>query len=167
MGGGRLKKVMREVLYRLKRSYGQPLSVHYQVSSSVNLETGAKDIGLGSVAIARAILLPADEHKAVKYDIGYLKANSNFTYGGQFTTGIRPVIIDCKDLPIDFTIRVVDTMFIVYLHKRYEIKSAEIIEGQAYYIVMQETKGSPTFEIHTVKVADHLKFGESFAGDFS
>lgn len=159
--GGRLRSTLKEVLYRLKRGYGLPLSVHFQIATSSDVTTGIKTTTWDTIEVGRAVLLPAAEHKALKFDIGYLKANSNFTYGGQYAIGVRQVILERSDLPLGFVLKVSDSMHIVFEHKRYELKSVEVLEGLAYYIVMQETKGAEVNEIHVVRVNDRLAFRES------
>lgn len=164
ISGGKLRN-MRGVIYRLKRGYGLPLSIQYQLSSSVDLETGKMSQDLAEINIRRAILLPATYHKEIKYDIGYLKANSNFTYGGYVTTGRRDVIIDGKDLPKDFTILVRDDYTIICDGKRYNIKSVEQLDlGIGSYVVMDYVGGVPKNELHVEKVNSKLIFGETTGG---
>src|SRR3954470_21946365 len=144
--GGKLRK-MRETIYRLKRGYGLPLAIQYQLSSSVDIDTGVIIKDHAKINVSRAVVLPALYHKEFKYDIGYLKANSNFTFGGVITTGRRDVIIDGRDLPKDFIIQVRDDYTIICDEKRYNIKSVEALDLKVgYFIVMEYVGGVPKNE---------------------
>lgn len=152
------------VIYRLKRAYGQPVAIHFQTSSSVDVSTGVKSLTRDVIQVSKAVVLPSLIHRDIKYDIGYLKANSNFTYGGVFTEGTRQVLLDKSDLPRDFTINVVDTQYIVFQRKRYAIKSVDELEVPCYCITMQETKGVAVNQIHVASVHDRLTIDQAFAG---
>ncbi len=161
--GGRLQRI-KGILYRLKRTWGQPASVHYLTSHGTDFETGARSVAVSAVRVKRAILLPTTVHREFKYDIGYLRANSNFTYGGLWTAGTRQMIVDRADLPRDFTIRPSDEQYVVYDHKRYAIKQVEDIESYAYMVTMEYTANVATSEVHEVFAHDELVFTESFSG---
>lgn len=157
--------MIRGVIYRLKRGYGLPLAIYQQTSSVVDLTTGAKTVSTNIVRLDRAIVLPATIHKNFIYDIGFLKANSNFTYGGIFTEGTRQIIIDRSDLPAGFEIMPSDQYSIVYDHKRYSIKSVDEYEQKmAYLITMVEVKGAPVNEVYELQVHSRLKFTETVGG---
>jgi hypothetical protein len=155
---------MRVIVYRLKRAYGLPVSVHFQTSSTVDLATGLKSVTRSAVRVPRAVLFPTQVHKQFHYDIGYLKANSNFTYGGLFTSDTRQVIIDKGDLPRGFKLTPTDNFYIVHNHKRYAIKTVEDLEVPAYFITMEFTGGVPTYEVHEVACTDLFRFSETIGG---
>ena len=161
--GGRIRKI-KGILYRLKRTWGQPLSLCYLTSSTTDLATGVKQVTRSALQIKRAILLPTSAHKAFKYDIGYLRANSNFTYGSLWTDASRRMIVDRTDLPADFTIAITDNQYVVYDHKRYSLKEVEDIEDFAVMVTMEFTGGEVTNEVHEVLAYDHLMYTESFVG---
>jgi hypothetical protein len=161
---GNQLRMIRGILYRLKRAYGQPLSVVYQTQSTVDVATGAKTVTRGSVDLARGIALPTLVQKDFKYDIGYLKANSNFTYGGLYLEGGRDFIVEARDLPPGFVPQASDQQYLVFQGKHYAIKKVEAVETLAYYVTAQYTPGAPTYAVHTVTAFDRLGFTESFAG---
>ena len=154
---------MRDVLYRLKRAYGLPLTLVTTTGTS-DVATGAATTTRSATVVRRAVVLPATIHKDFKFDIGYLRANSNFTYGSLYTEGTRQILIDRLDLPRDFTITVTDSQYVVFLHRRYAIKSVDQLEIPCYYLTVQETRGAPVSEVHVVEAFDRLAVLESFAG---
>jgi hypothetical protein len=161
---GNQLRTIRSILYRLKRAYGQPLSVVYQTQSAVDLATGAKTVARGSVDIVRAIALPTLVQRDFKYDIGYLKANSNFTYGGLYLEGGRDFIVEARDLPAGFEIKASDQMFLVFQGKHYTIKKVEQVETLAFFVTAQYTAGAPAYAVVHATAFDRLGFTESFAG---
>lgn len=157
--GGRLQ-MMRQVIYRLKRGYGLPLSINQENSSTVDLATGKRTVTRTATTVQRAILLPTQVHKEFKYDIGYLKANSNFTYGGLFTSSTRQVIVDKADLPPGYVITATDDFSVVFNHQRYAIKTVTELEVPAYFLAIEFTGGVPTYEVHSAVVFERLLFTE-------
>lgn len=161
--GGRLRQ-LRSALYRLKRAYGVPVTIHTATAAAVDVTTGVKTVTRSAVRVARAVVLPEGVKKEFKYDIGYLRANSNFTYGALYTEGTRELLIDRHDLPRDFAITVTDATYVVYRHTRYAIKRVEAAEVPYYYLVIQELKGQPAGEVHEVRLFDRHGFTETFTG---
>ena len=157
--GGRLD-MMRTVIYRLKRAYGLPVTLHREDSSTVDLTTGKRVVTREAFTVQRAILLPTQVHKSFKYDIGYLKANSNFTYGGLFTSDTRTIIVDKKDLPPGLVLTATDNFYLVYKHKRYALKTVEELEAPAWFLAVEFTGGVPTYEVHFTNTYDRLLFTE-------
>ena len=93
------------ILYRLKRDFGSPIQLRNPNTSSVNRETGVVDLSYDSISIPRAIVLPAKAVPSFVYDLSYLTANKNFSYGGFFGSHTRTIIVDGKDLVDDFLIK--------------------------------------------------------------
>jgi hypothetical protein len=152
--------MMGAVIYRLKRSYGLPIKIHHEDASGVDLATGKKTVTRSAVTVTRAILLPALAHKEFKYDIGYLKANSNFTYGGLFTSSTRLIIVDKHELPPGYVLTATDDFYVVFHHRRYVIKAVTELEVPAYFVAVEFTGGVPTYEVHSECVFDRLLFDE-------
>lgn len=162
--GNRLR-LIKGVLYRLKRSFGCPLTVYQQNPENVDLETGRASITRTSYEIRQAIVLPSKIHRGFTYDIGFLKANSNFTYGGIYTDAIRQVIIDRKDLPVGLELDSTDQFYIVYSGQRWELKAVEEIEYKlAYTITLARVDGAVLNQIVNLNVRDRLEFDETIGG---
>ena len=117
---------VRPILYRLKRNYGLPMYIRYtDTPDSFNYETGEIVRDLTEVYVRRGILLPVDIKRIFAYDLAYIAAGKNFTYGGFFDKATRMVIIDAKDLPTGFIIT--RNMYINFQSRRYEIKDTKQI----------------------------------------
>ena len=96
------KNVLRQVghvVYRLKRQYGLLMYIRYrQAADQYNLETGAITRDITSIKVRRGILLPERITRDFAYDLSFIAANKNFTYGGIYDINQREIIIDAKDL---------------------------------------------------------------------
>lgn len=146
---------IRRVIYNLKRRYGFPLDIYRIISTVTNRETGKKIQEKSKYHIKRAIVLPNQVQKRFAFDLAYLAANKDFTYGAEYLSNLRDIIIDVRDLPKEFEITIND--YIIYDGKRYQIKIIEIAEhNQAYLIRMDHAPGSLPFEQHDVNVHNVL-----------
>jgi hypothetical protein len=162
--GGNLT-LLKGLLYRLKRSFGCPLAVYVQTPEAIDYTTGRASVGKSSIQIKRAIVLPSQVHRSFSYDIGYLKANSNFTYGGIFTDSQRQIILDRADLPKGFTLDATDKYYIVYDEKRWEIKAVSQFEHKlAYYLTVSNVDGAIVNDIHNLFVRESLCYYEDIVG---
>ena len=132
---------IKKIVYRLKRQYGIVMYIGYRnTDDTYNLETGQVSRDLLYHKIRRGIVLPQRQTKDFEYDLSFIAANKNFTYGGIFEPGVRNVIIDVKDLPSDF---VVDTeMYVVFENRRYEIKTATRAENNKAWLIQAKQVSS-------------------------
>jgi len=116
-------RFMGNVLYRLKRQYGQHLEIVWRTEDTVNWTTGDISRTRDSVTVKRAIVLPERQDRSFQYALAFIASNKNFTYGGFFDTVRRLVLIDDKELPTDFKIEV--GHYMVFGNSRYEIIKAD------------------------------------------
>lgn len=131
-------QVISRVLYRLKRRYGLPLDIVWRESSTVNRETGEKTVVKDSLRVERAIPLPSVIQREFAYDLAYIAAGKNFTYGGFFDTSERRFIIDTKDLPADFEIKI--GQYFVYDRARYDVKQVQRFEdARAFFVTAKQS----------------------------
>jgi hypothetical protein len=92
------------ILYRLKRNYGTSILLRKIVYDNTDLRTGKVYREYYEVPIKRGIALPEKLASSFAYDLAFVAANKNFTYGGLFGSSTRLVILDGKDVPFDFEI---------------------------------------------------------------
>lgn len=144
------------VVYRLKRRYGQPIDILWNVSSTTHLETGKKTVQRGLVKVSRGIVLPSKIHREFFYDLVFIASNKNFTYGGQTDTTERRLIIDRKDLPsLEFEIKV--GYWLIIDGKRYDVKDVEEFEQRtAYFIRAKQDVSSERSAVFEVSVSHAL-----------
>lgn len=134
-------RFVKSVIRGLKRQYGQPITL-YKITS-----TGTIDWTAGSVSgrtktsqnIKKAVILPGRSTRNFNYNISYLAANKNFTYGGFYDITQRDMIIDAADLKtfvldMDSKIR--------FDGSDYRIRELnEFEEGNAYYVIATKVEG--------------------------
>ena len=116
-----------------------------QASDQYNLETGAITRDLTYVKIRRGVLLPQRVTREFVYDLSFIAANKNFTYGGFFQEGDRYIIVDAKDLPRDFEIN--GEMYVTIENRRYEIQEhrrvpEDLPRGYAWLLRVKQVTSS-------------------------
>ena len=117
----------KNIIYALKREYGIPMDLKYVGDADTyNLENGTITRGLFTQHIKRAVILPQKLKTDFVYDLSYIAANKNFTYGGEFQAGTRSIFIDAHDLPKDFIIT--NEMYLTCYNRRYEIVENTLTE---------------------------------------
>ena len=139
--------VITNVLYRLKRDFGQEVYLFVQNTPAVqDVETGDVVFDENQHRINKAIVLPLKVFRDFEYDLSFIAANKNFTYGALFDAGTRVMLVDKKDLPQDYELNLNDSFVIGtkgYLIKQYE----EFEEGRSVTFIIEELKGQAVREI--------------------
>lgn len=92
---------LKNILYNLKRAYGLQVTF-VKPTQTVNRQTGVVTRTYTTKVIKRVIMLPSRTARDFAYDLSYIAANKNFTYGGHYDTAERRMIIDRKDMPASF-----------------------------------------------------------------
>ena len=92
----RLREI-KKIIYGLKRAYGLPITLYQPLVTTPNFETGALIRTWTETIVNRAIVLPYKEQRKFEYDLSYLRAAVNFTYGGYYDVKRRIIIIDRDD----------------------------------------------------------------------
>lgn len=120
---------VREVLYGLKRDYGKRLDIYQIVSSDFDLETGEKTVKKNFFTVRLAILLPQKIARDFQYDLSFIAASKNFTYGGTLDKQDRIVIVAGADVPKGYQPKLGD--YFVIASKRYTLKSFQDLDEKA------------------------------------
>jgi len=132
----------------MKRTYGLPITLYSQTLGVTDPKTGKKSSTYQRAEIRRAIVQPARHTTSFVYDLSYISANKDFTTGGFFDTSDRRVIIDGKDLPLDWEMDL--DQFVVFNNKRYDLKSINEFDLRlGFILVMREVKGQQIVRIET------------------
>lgn len=130
-------RAVRSTLYQLKREYGVELNIVYRTSSTPDLATGDLTVVKDAESVRRAIVLPSKIDRTFEYDLAFIASNKNFTYGGFYDEQRRRIIIDRRDLPTGFEIKVGYTL--IFNGKRYDTESiSEFEEGAGYLLVAKQ-----------------------------
>lgn len=125
------------VIYRLKRKYGKRIIIRKIDYNDRDITTGQITQVENDIIISKAVPLPNKMKRAFSYDLSYVAASKNFTYGGIFEVGERKILIDAKDIPSDYTLKNTDT--IIFEERRYEIKEIEDLQ-YAYLLRIKDIK---------------------------
>jgi hypothetical protein len=128
------------IIYRLKRNYGVLVILRRLIKDRTDLETGRVSREYTQVKIKRGIVLPEKLIPTFAYDLAYIAANKNFTYGGLFGSSTRLVILDGKDVPSTFIITENDEL--VFSDKVHAVKSINDTAEKKGYILTVTTISS-------------------------
>jgi len=135
-----LLKLNNVVIYKLKRLFGLPLIVYKSVENTMNVETGRVIREWVHHHVRRAVILPHEIARSFVYDLSYIAANKNFTYGATFDKDTRIVLIDRKDLK-GFVI--VKDCWLNITDIRYEIVDLmDVEELSSYMLKVKATTGN-------------------------
>lgn len=129
---GTLLKQHKQILYRLKRNFGQSVIFHIPIQNEYDITTGQIEREYKDVPVRRAIVLPETMKRLFAYDLAFIASNKNFTYGGFFDKQTRNIIVDKKDLKGN---QLELNWECSFKGKRYVIKSYTETEDGAGYII--------------------------------
>lgn len=146
---------IKRVLYTLKRGYGFPLTLLKIDEETYDKETGKRTAIIEHLKIKKAIVLPSDFTRKFDYDLAFIAANRNFTYGGFYDTSTRKIIIDATDLG-DWDIEIED--YFIFDEKRWQIARVHEFELQTGFMIMgREVKGAPRYLVEEISLEDTLQ----------
>lgn len=145
---------IRRTLYSLAKDYGGSFDLYQFVSEDVDQKTGKRTSQRNRIRIPKAILLPASLSRKFSYDLSFIAANKNFTYGGLYDINTRVVIVESRLLPkgIIFTLDDIITIG----QTRLEVQGIEDIAGYGVVLTVKETLGSVPYVIHEQRVQNSL-----------
>ena len=128
------------ILYRLLRSVGLPIVIRDGGSPSLNKQTGIQTKSFNSYTVQRALVLQGKELRDFVYDLSFIAANKNFTYGAFYDTTKRVFIIRRKDIPSGLTITL--DFSVVFENEWYAVKQLTRIKGNLGYILACQSVSS-------------------------
>lgn len=146
----------RIAVYSLKRELGQALTLCRTTNNVTDLGTGRQTETLVKLRIGRAVLLPAKAIRDFAYDLSFIAANKNFTYGGFYDHRNRRVLIDRRDIargdsawPIDLN------MHVILKDERWEVKEIyEYEDEEAILIILDGLKGAQRLDVIAESASD-------------
>lgn len=141
----------RLIIYKLKRAYGVSVHILTNESMTQDLKTGIIDRQEELIVVRRAIIITPKMSREFAYDLAFIAANKNFTYGGYFDTSKRIMIIDTKDVPSTYSPSLNDCC--VYDGARWQFEELDKITGNtAHYILLRSITNQPTEDQHIKSV---------------
>lgn len=159
-------RFVRLVLNSLKRAYRGEIIINRRCSVEVNVATGVKDVCVDTWKVNKAIILPKTIQREFAYDLAYIAVLKEFTYGAQFDTGIRRIIVDNRDMPAGW--KPLKDDYIIYDGIRYEIRQIQEFEFKAGFIYeLKALEGNdPNYAIpvcwrSTLHLTDGVEYDQS------
>lgn len=158
------RRAVRRILYTFRRIHGVPADLYKVTITDPNYETGRLGVSRTKVSLPQVITGSVELMKKFEYDLGYVKANSNFTYGATFEVGDRIAIIDGIYLQ-GYEIQQKD--YVVYDTKRYDMVKIHKMDGEVGYILhLRVTKGQKTNQILERKIISQLPVVDEVSYEF-
>jgi hypothetical protein len=133
------------VLYGLERKYGVPADLYKITVGEPNLETGRPDTTRIKYHTPKMVTHTVSMDHKFDYDIAFLAANKNFTYGGFYAPGDRIVIVRNTWGLTEVTLK----DWIIYDDKRYSIERVVTLDYRVGWILhLRHTPGVTPYQIH-------------------
>lgn len=125
------------VIKRLRSRYGTTISVTNYTTTGTNYTTGVETKTAATVSGVKAIVVQASSAKKFAYDIAFLAANTNFTYGGLFNRVSYVVIL----LKSDYSGALTNESIITFGSSNYQVEGfIELNDLSGYIINMRAAK---------------------------
>jgi len=144
---------IKNVIRSLKRNYGMPITFYKYITATENIETGVVDTVLKIIPVRRAIILQSRWQADFVYDLSYIAANNNMTYGGLFDRTQRRIIIDALDLP-DGVLPISNSDFCVIEDRWYVVKESFEFEHRHAFLFLIKAIGGQEIPTKITKQFD-------------
>jgi hypothetical protein len=136
------------------------MDLYYPTANAFNVETGGITRAYNVININKVLILPTNLVRDFEYDIAFLAANKNFTFGGFFDKDQVVVAVKHTDLDGHVPVELEDHM--VYLNKKWQVKKVqEYADLQCFIVQMQALTGSPFTQIFNLQADSLLTFTPS------
>lgn len=133
-------------LYALERKWGVPADLYHLNSSTPNYETGKSVVDRTKIHLPKLITHQVDSLHKFEYDLSFLAANKNFTYGGFYAPGDRIAVICAQRIPSEVKIELHD--YIVLSGIRYNLQRIQRLDFHAGWILhLRNTPGEKPFQV--------------------
>jgi len=150
------------ILYRLKRNFGIPVKIIHTVSQTYDVQTGETVRSEDLITVRRGICITPRVARDFSYDLSFIAANKNFTYGGFYDTASRVLILDSKDVPRTY---VPDLNHRCTIEgERYEFEKIDsVTQGLGYMIGLRNVTSQPIEDIHETQSAGSMTMSQETA----
>jgi hypothetical protein len=154
---------MLRALYELKRDYGVPAVLIQVLQEETDSAKGVRSVLRDVVKINKVVPFSETSIKKFWYDIGYLRANSNFTYGGEVQIQTRQIVLQKKDIG-KRTITTSD--FFILEGIRYQVEKVYDLDFQIGYLISLKTaEGMPAASVIFVRAHNNLQISGGCVND--
>ena len=126
-----------KIIYRLKRNYGLGMTIWHPDTITQDILTGEVVRSYTTQYVRRGVMLPSRLVRDFVYDLAYIAAAKNFTYGAYFDPTRRFVLIDAKDLTSGFEFTPQD--YIAFQNEWYNIIEVHEAENRKAWMLIVKT----------------------------
>lgn len=150
-------RFIRRTLYSLKKEFGFSITFH-KLTETYDLETGERTPSIEIKKVNKVIVMPDALQRKFEYDLAFIAAAKNFTYGGFYDTSLRRLIIDRQDLG-DFELEL--GMYFIWSEERWEIAKIVEFELQTGFIVFARmVEGATRYQVSEINLESSLIFSQ-------
>lgn len=151
----RRRREIRGILYSLKRRFGVPVDYYQVTTGTPNVETGERGADVrDKTAFRRVPVFHVTSSLRFEYDLSFIAANKNFTYGALFEVGDAVFLFD--EFPTDFDPQTDDQ--IIYLDQAYAVHRWDRIDTKAGFLIHgRRTQGVKAQQQHQIVVQHSLE----------
>lgn len=147
------------ILYALKRKWGTPADFYKTSVGSPNFVSGSRSVSRVKYPISELITSRVTTARKFEYDIGYLAANKNFTYGGFYEPGDRLALVDGDDIFDAGSISHED-YFIINGDRYNPIKVIELDLMSGWLVQLRRIVGQKRYAIIDVSIFQRITIEE-------
>lgn len=157
------RREMRLMLYSLERKWGVPADLYKITVGTPNFETGGKATTLAKYHIPKFITHGVQFDQKFEYDLSFLAANKNFTYGGVYQPGDRFAIVNSESLN-GVVLDMKD--YFVYGGLRYAIQRLQQIDYKVgWFVHLRHTPGTTPNQVHERAVWSRVTSTQDIVGE--
>lgn len=123
---------VKDTILRLTARKGVPLWFYSVVGNDFNPATGQADRQYTVIQIKKVLALPIDLSRNFDYDLSFIAANKNFTFGAYFDKGAFVCVIEYKKMQ-----GIVPTLndFAIIGQDQFEVKRVSPYPDQQIYVI--------------------------------
>jgi hypothetical protein len=147
------------LLYMLRRKWGTPAALHKVSVGTPDFVSGDKSVSRVAYDIPLFVTSTVQTTRKFEYDIGYLAANKNFTYGGFYEQGDRLGFIAAEDVPgVD---DVSQSDYMVIGGHRYNMHRIISLDNNiGWYLHLKRIVGQKKYAVTNINVWQRITFTE-------
>lgn len=149
---------LRDAFYKMRLDYGRPGKVFQIVSESTDSETGRRTVNQIVIPISQIVVAPMSVVRKFFFDLSYMKANNNFTYGGDFDIADMLVFIDAK-----YKVKIENELIIK--HERFQIFKVVDVAEVFTMVYLKAQPAQPPYDVVEVGTQSNLRLTEGQTND--
>lgn len=141
-----MKSFISQILYSFKRKtvFHRTITFTRQIFGTIDIVTGQRTITTNRCVVLKGFYFSEAQTRKFAYDLSFIAANKNFTYGGTFDHYANRLIIESKDL-IDendeaFEIKLEDKVSIGGVDRTFSVKFVTTVNNEAHLVGLEAVK---------------------------